>query len=160
MTCSIRSAYHSTMANWWMIDRWFRADPDTLMARQDNAWYTLGEARISVLTGILTGVTITSDNLATIAPERMRLLDLAATTRMKDLQPFDWKTFVWTRTWEGTIDGKRAVAIFNDTDSAKEYTLEKLGLKPGANEILKNAGTVCDHVRIEPHDAMLLVSRD
>ena len=103
---------------------------------------------------------ITSDNLANIAPERMRLLDLAATTRMKDIQPFDCKMFFWTRTWEGTIDGKRAVAIFNDTDSAKEYTLEKLGLKPGAIEILQNAGTVCDHVRIEPHDAMLLVSRD
>ena len=60
--------------NWWMFDRWFRADPDTVMARQDNALYTLGEARISTLAAILTGVSITSDHLGTIAPERYRLL--------------------------------------------------------------------------------------
>ena len=55
------------MNNFWRFDRWFRMDPDSLMARQDNAFYTAGEARISVLTGIMTGVCLTSDNLATIS---------------------------------------------------------------------------------------------
>ena len=47
----IREVWHTTLGNWWKCDRWFRADPDVIMARSDNAFYTEGEARISAAGG-------------------------------------------------------------------------------------------------------------
>lgn len=153
--CNIKNAYHATMGNWWMIDRWFRADPDVLMTRQDNAWYTLGEARVSALTGILTGVAITSDNLGTIDPMRLALLDLAAKTRMQDVQPVSWEMYHWCQMWEGTINGKRAVAFVNDTDFDREFPLAEAGIEEG-DEILQGLGIVKGALRIAAHDAALV----
>lgn len=156
--CNIKNAYHATMGNWWMFDRWFRADPDTLMARQDNAWYTLGEARVSVLTGILTGVTITSDNLGTIDDMRLALLDLAAKTRLENVQPRQWDAYRWCQMWEGTINGKHAVAIVNDTDFDREFKLADAGFEDGGDEILQGLGIVRDFIRLDAHDAALIVA--
>ena len=156
--CCIKDAWHDTIANWWMYDRWFRADPDVLIARQDRARHSLGEARISVLSGIMTGVTITSDNLGTIAPDRLKLLELAAKTRLKDATPRIWYPYHWAQVWEGTIDGKHAVAFVNDTDVAQTFSLPKdAGMADGGVEILQGAGKLQGDVTVEPHDAMLIV---
>ena len=154
IACSIRDAAHLTMNNFWRFDRWFRMDPDTLMARQDNAFYTFGEARISVLTGILTGVCITSDNLATIAPERYRLLGTSQKYRMRDAKPFKFNLCQWPQLFEGTIDGRRAVAVFNDSETTMYCDFDKLGLPERCSELLTGAqfsfGT-----ELPPHDAAL-----
>lgn len=50
-----------------MFDRWFRADPDVMFTRTDRIRLTLEECRLTVLVGILTGVTLTSDNLGNAA---------------------------------------------------------------------------------------------
>lgn len=156
--CNIKNAYHATMGNWWMYDRWFRADPDTLMARQDNAWYTLGEARVSVLTGILTGVTITSDNLGTIDPMRLALLDFAAKTRLEDVRPRNWGAYSWCQMWEGTIDGKHAVAIVNDTDFPKTFALSDAGFEGECDELLQGLGVIKGELTLDAHDAALVVA--
>ena len=114
MPPGICNALHGTLANWWMIDRWFRADPDAVMARQDNANYTIGEARLSVLTAIITGVAVTSDRLETISPERRSLLSCAANYRLQNPLPEAWECDSWPQIFTGTYNGLRAAAILND----------------------------------------------
>ena len=102
------------MSRFWMYDRWYRCDPDAIIARQDRGELTEGEARFSCLTGILTGISITSDNLKTIAPERKRLLTKAATYRLHNPQPLSWYgDCEYPLIFTGTMDGKPAAAIFN-----------------------------------------------
>ena len=157
--CSIRNAMHVTMANWWKFDRWFRCDPDTLMARQDNAFYTYGEAKMSVLTGIITGVCITSDNLGTIAPDRLALLGRAQNLRLRDAKPFEWPKNYWPQVFEGTVDGRKAVAIFNDCDHEMAYEFEKYGLPEECDELLDVPSVRKKKIILPAHDAALIVAR-
>lgn len=154
---SIVNALHSTLTNWWMIDRWFRADPDVLMARQDNAFYTVGEARLSVLTGILTGISVTSDNLNTIAPDRLALLKKAVHFRLHEPCPHQWKPDSWPQVFLGTCRGRRAAAIFNDSNEAMQYSLAELGFAHTANEVLQDLGRIAGTLTLPPHDAALLI---
>lgn len=156
-TPGIASALHSTVSNFWMYDTWFRADPDTLMARQDNAYYTEGEARISVLTGILTGVAITSDHLGRIATERLDLLGKAARYRLRHARPLEWASDRWPQIFEGTIDGRRGIALINDAAVPVTYDFAKLGLTGEAEELLQGLGKVTGQITLEPHDAALLI---
>ena len=153
----IRNAWHGTIMNWWMFDRWFRADPDTVMARQDNAFYTLGEARISTLAAILTGVSITSDHLGTIAPERYRLLELAASLRLRDAAPARWEPFRWPQVFTGTVDGRKAAAFVNDTGQEMTFELSEGMLNASAEEVLIGLGRISGPLTLPPRDAALLI---
>lgn len=157
--CSIRHAMHVTMANWWKYDRWFRCDPDTLMARQDNAFYTYGEAKMSVLTGIITGVCITSDNLGTIAPDRLALLGRAQELRLKDATPFEWPMDYWPQVFTGTVNGRKAVAIFNDCDHEMTYEFDKYGLPEECDELLDVPSVRKKKIILPAHDAALIVAK-
>ncbi len=152
----ILNAAHQTLANFWKYDRWFRCDPDTLMARQDNAFYTLGEAKISVLTGVLSGISITSDRLDTIAPDRLRLLGVAQKFRMRNARPFRWIPGQWPIFFEGTIDDQRAVAVFNDSEAELPCNFEPLGLPQQCTEILSGAKG-SGEMTLPPHDAALFI---
>jgi len=79
-------ALQGTLSNWWMFDRWFRADPDVIIARDENTELTIGEARMSALSGILTGISITSDRLDKMSKERIEILQKAEKFRMKDIK--------------------------------------------------------------------------
>ena len=147
----IANALHAVMANWWRIDTQFRADPDALMARQDRAFYTAGEARLSILTGILTGVTVTSDNFKTITLERLELLAKAARTRLFAPLPMQWQCDAWCQFFSGTYNGKYAVAVFNDSSKPLLCKLSELGFSSGVQELL--SGTeVSDTFQLPPHD--------
>lgn len=87
----IPRAIHCSQERWWMFDRWFRADPDVIFTRTDRIRLTLGECRLTVLVGILTGVTLTSDNLGTLPPDRLALLRRAAQLRMRNVRPAKWQ---------------------------------------------------------------------
>jgi alpha-galactosidase len=130
-----------------------------MMARQDRSSTTLGEARVSILTGIVTGVALTSDNLDTIAPERLALLSRAATIRMRDARPVDFKLWGHPSVFAGTVDGRRAAAAINETETAREFAFEALTLDPAreAEEILHPLGARKYTVTVPPHDAVLLV---
>lgn len=156
--CMVNS-HHSTLANWFMYDRYFRADPDTMMARADNAFYTLGEARMSILTGILTGVCITSDNLGTISPERMALLERSAKYRMRNVRPGKWVPDTWAQVFTGTLDGKPAAAVFNDSEETRRYNLAELGFENGVMELLHPLGAISRELILNAHDGALIVAR-
>ncbi len=157
----IRNAARSVFSRWWMFDKFFRCDPDTIMARQDRSIATVGEARVSVLTGIATGVSITSDNLSTIAPERLELLGKAANIRLRDIMPIKWNSMEWPETFSGTVDGKKAAAILNESDETREYTFAELKLDPEeeAEEILQGIGKRKYVISVKAHDAALLVQK-
>ncbi len=149
----------SVVSRWWMFDKFFRCDPDTIMARQDRSTCTPGESRVSALTGIMTGISLTSDNLSTILPERLEILGKAAKLRMRDVMPIKWESMTWPQTFSGTVAGKKAAAIINDTEIMQEYKFEDLLLDPekDAEEILQDLGKRKYTVCVPPHDAVLLV---
>ena len=152
--CDVSDA---TISRFWWFDRFFRADPDTLMARQDNAFYTLGEARISVITGILTGVSITSDHLGRIAPDRLELLGRAARYRLRNAMPADWEPDRWPQIFTGSVDGQNAAAVVNDSDKTMTYDFAALGLTGTAQEVLQPMGKLTGSITLPPHDAALLI---
>lgn len=155
---AIIGAARSTLSRWWMIDKFFRCDPDTIMARQDRSSCTPGESRVSALTGIITGVAITSDNLATIAPDRFEILGKAANLRMRGVRPVKWDSMTWPRAFSGTIDGRKAAAVINDTEEMIEFSFQDLLLDPKkeAEELLAGLGKRKYTIAVPPHDAVLL----
>ena len=155
--CSIQDAFHVSMANFWCFDRWFRADPDVIMARQDNAFYTRGQAKISVLGGIMTGVSLTSDHLGTINPERNALLAKAQDIRMRNARPLNSIPNIWPMEFEGTIEGKRAIALVNDTQGSMTWKLADLGLPEHCHDLLDDR-KVFHEITMDGIDAALLIA--
>ena len=155
--CSITDAFHISLANFWCFDRWFRADPDVVMARQDNAYYTRGQAKISVLGGIMTGVSFTSDHLGTINPERNALLAKAQDIRMREVRPLNTVPNIWPMEFEGTVNGKRAVALVNDTPGIKTWKLADLGLPEHCFDLLDER-KVFNEITMNGEDAALLIA--
>ena len=155
--CSIADAFHISMSNFWFFDRWFRADPDVVMARQDNAFYTRGQAKISVLGGIMTGISLTSDHLGTINPDRNALLAKAQDIRMREVRPLNTVPNIWPMEFEGTVNGKRAVALVNDTPGIKTWKLADLGLPEHCSDLLDER-KVFNEITMNGEDAALLIA--
>ncbi len=157
MVPSLENALHGSLGLWWMYDRWFRADPDCIMARDENTALTAGEARLSALSAIVTGVAITSDRLDRMGEDRVRLLALAAKTRLRGARPLDWKDNAWPRVFGGEVDGRPAAAIFNYSESPWEWRLQDLGLTAPAAEWLHQANLSAGLLRLAGHDGALVV---
>ena len=153
---SLENALHTTLARWWQYDRFYRADPDVIMARQENTSLTIGEARMSCLAAIITGVAFTSDNLDKVDSERLELLRLASDIRVHQVRPFDWKHKIWPHVYEGKIDGKRTVAIFNFSDKMT-WSLSDLHFSQPCKELLHPLGMIRKKIVVNSHDAALLV---
>ncbi|MBC2593814.1 alpha-galactosidase [Ruficoccus amylovorans] len=152
----IANAWHDTIANWWMVDRWYRADPDVVMARQNKANYTIGEARISAVASILTGIVFTSDNLNLVDQDRLHILRVASACRMQEPLPLDWNPDRWPNVFGGKIDGKPAVAFVNDCETELTFRFEDYGLPSMVTELLNGYGPVCDYITVPSHDAALV----
>ena len=156
----LRNALHYSLAKWWMADRWFRIDPDALMARDERTSLSAGEARMSVLSGILTGIAITSDHPGRMSRDRLELLARAAKLRLRDARPLDWGAGRWPQIFTGQCEGQPAAAVFNDSDRSVEYRLDAMGLGADATEHLHPLGSVHEVLRLPPHDAALLIGQD
>ena len=156
MGCTIIDSFRLTLGNFFTFDRWFRADPDVVMARQDNAFYTRGEAKFSVLGAIMTGVALTSDHLGKIDADRNALLAKAQNIRMRDARPMNVSPNVWPREVEGTIDGKRAVGLVNDTPEPITWKFADIKLGAKCKDLLDDK-TYADEITLASHDAVLLV---
>ncbi|MBR2373073.1 MAG: alpha-galactosidase [Lentisphaeria bacterium] len=155
--CSILDAFRVSLSNFFMFDRWFRADPDVVMARQDNAFYTRNEAKVSVLGAIMTGVSFTSDHLGTINSNRNELLGKAQNIRMRDVQPMNAAPCIWPREFEGTVNGSRAVALVNYDDRPRTWTMESVSMPERCVDLLDDKKVVGE-ITLEGHDAVLLVA--
>ncbi|PVY36554.1 glycoside hydrolase family 36 protein [Victivallis vadensis] len=154
----IPRALHCSMERWWMFDRWFRADPDVMFTRTDRIRLTLGECRLTVLAGILTGVTLTSDNLGTLPAERLALLRRAAQLRMRNVRPAKWRLNCYLNTFSGTVDGKAALAVMNETEQEMTVEFSDFNLPEELEEILQPAGMQKNKIIVPRHDAVLLVA--
>lgn len=154
----ILTAWHGTVANWWKIDNWFLADPDVIMARADNAFYTLGEARISAAAGILTGVALTSDHLGRITPERLALLECAAQFRLKDPIPAKWSVNRWPCVFTGSVNGKNGAIFVNDSEKEMHFSFAEFGLPEKCCEKLIGLGEVEKELILPPHDAAFVIA--
>ncbi len=156
-SCDILTSSHISLSHFWKFDRWFRCDPDVVMARQDNAFYTRNEAKFSVLTAIMTGVALTSDHLGTIDPERLGLLAKARNLRMRNVRPILTQPNQWPQSFSGILDGHPAAALFNDTECEKSWTFSELGLQERCVELL-DGETFTGTITLPPHDAALLTA--
>jgi alpha-galactosidase len=154
---SLKIALHGTLCRWWQYDRWFRADPDVVMARDENTELTIAEARLSALTAIITGVAFTSDRLDRMGKDRLRLLSLAAKLRIRDIKPLDWEDKAYSYLFEGLIDNYRAVAIVNYSEYPQKVKFSELNMPAVCKELLHPCAKVKDSLEISPHDAALLV---
>lgn len=152
----LRNALHYSLAKWWMADRWFRIDPDAILARDERTELTAGEARLSVLLAIVTGVAITSDHVGRMGAGRLELLGRGARLRLRGMRPIDAVPGQWPQCYAGTLDGRLAAAVFNDAECPMDYPLEALGLGDAAEELLHPLGRVSGKLTLAPHDAALL----
>lgn len=160
---NIINAFNHTASRFWMFDKFYWADPDCLIVRTDRGSNTLGESRISALSGIITGFALTSDNLAVVPKERLELLNRAATIRMRGVKPvgidFNWHSTTWPTAFSGTVGGRPAVALANVTEAPRTWKVADLeGFSgPSCEEILQPLGRVEGEITLQPHDAALLV---
>ena len=157
-TNGIKCALQGTISNWWKNDIWFKCDPDVIMAREDNANYTIGEARLSAAMGILTGIALTSDHLGKITPDRMKILESAAKYRLKNAYPADEAVNRWPYTFTGTVDGKPAALLLNLGRKEKTWTFADLHLPETCSEYLIGTGIVKHSLTLPPHDAALIIA--
>ena len=160
---TIVRATECTLGRFWMFP-WYEADPDCLIARQDRGTVTPGEARISVLGGILTGFCLTSDNLSTMTPDRLAILGKSATLRMRDVRPaYHVRSDEWPRLYLGTVDGRPACAVVNYGDAPYEVRKADIeGMDPAAafEEVLADAGPLAgDTFTVPPHDGWIVVQK-
>ena len=158
---SIVLATECTLNRFWMFP-WYEADPDCLIARQDRGSVTPGEARISVLGGILTGFCLTSDNLSTMAPGRLDILSKAAKLRMRDVRPtYHVRSDAWPNLFLGTVDGRPACAVLNYGDTSLEVRKADIeGMDPAGafEEVLAGAGSLAgESFTVPAHDAWIVV---
>ena len=156
---SLKNALHGTLCRWWQYDRWFRADPDVVMARDENTELTLGEARLSVLSAIVTGVAFTSDRLDQVGGDRLRLYSMAAKLRIRDIKPLDWENNSYCYIFEGTLEQSKAVAVLNYSECPINLKLFQLGTTTKCKELLHALGKLEDSIQILPHDGALIVEQ-
>ncbi len=156
MPC-LRNALHYSLAKWWMADRWYRIDPDCLITRDERTSLSEGEARISALTGIVTGIAITSDHPGKMGRDRLELLGRAARLRLRNPIPLDAIPGSWPQAYAGTVEGRPAVALFNDSEEPRTFHPGELGLNGEAEELLHPLGKMSGPFQLARHDAALLV---
>ena len=162
-TGPILSAFNQTAARFWMFDRFYWADPDCIIVRTDRGTNTPGESRISALSGIMTGVAITSDNLALVPDDRLALLGRAATLRMRDVKPSmahaNFGRHRWPMEFTGTVEGRPAVALVNLLDQPQTWKIAELDGFCGSvcEELLHPLGKIRGEITLQPRDAALLV---
>lgn len=157
-TNGIKCAVQGTLSNWWKNDVWFKCDPDVIMAREDKADYTIGEARLSAAMGILTGIALTSDHLGKISPERFKILERAARYRLKNAYPVDEAVNRWPYTFTGTVDGKPAALLLNLSGKEKNWNFTDYDLPEICSETLIGMGYVRNSLTLPPHDAALVIA--
>ena len=154
----IKNSLHGVEANWFVNDIWFRSDPDVVMARADNAWYSAGEARLSAAAAILTGVALTSDHLGKISDDRYEILAAAAELRLSDAYPADWEADRWPTVFTGKCGEKRAALFLNDTEEELVFEFARWGLPETCIEKLAQKGKVVSQLAVPAHDAAFVIA--
>ena len=106
----------------------------------------------------MTGISFTSDHLGTIDADRNKLLAKAQDIRMRNVRPMPYEPNTWPMVFEGTIDGKRAVAVVNDTPQTRTWTMEELNMPQECFDLLDEK-SVTYNITLAGEDAVLLIAR-
>lgn len=153
----LKNALIHSLSRWWQYDVLHRADPDVVLARDENTNLSVGEARMSALAAMVTGVVFTSDHLDRMSAERRALLGLAARIRVRHVRPVDWRDRAYPHVYSGTVDGRRAWAIFNFSDGTLSLDAGRYGMCETLRDLLRPGDRARDGLTIPAHDAALLV---
>ena len=95
--------------------------------------------------------------VGTINPEFNALLAKAQNIRMRDARPLNSIPNIWPMEFEGTVEGKRTVALVNDTDGIKTWKLADLGLPEHCYDLLDDR-KVFHEITMDCEDAALLIA--
>lgn len=155
---SLSNALANTFEKWWLLDRWYRGDPDVVMLRDEHIHLSAGQARLSGLSGILTGVVFTSDRLDRMSGERRELLHRVAAHRMCGVRPLATDSDPYLHLFSGSCGTRRALAVFNTSPIERELDLRTLGFEgAAAQETLHPLGVVSGKVTVPACDGLLLL---
>ena len=108
--------------------------------------------RISALSAILSGVAFTSDCYDLLSENERTLLNLGLELHMTGLFPQKWDYRKWDIIFTGTLNGRRALAVINDTQEEMEVDFSEFGFHSALSELLHPRGLCSGTVRIPPHD--------
>ena len=84
------------------------------------------------------------------------MLERSAALHLKDVRPLEWAKDAWLCRFSGTLDGRRAVALFNTTDEDQTCTCSELGFDGPVHERLQPRGALESSFTLAAHDAMLV----
>ena len=76
---------------------------------------------------------------------------------MREARPLNSIPNIWPMEFEGKINGKRAVALVNDTEEIKTWKLADLGLPAHCYDLLHDR-KVFHEITIDREDAALLIA--
>lgn len=91
-------------------------------------------------------------------PDRLALLRRAAQLRMRNVRPAKWLLNCYLNTFSGTVDGKAALAVLNETEQKMTVNFSDFDLPEEMEEILQPAGMQKSQITVARHDAVLLVA--
>ncbi len=155
---SLSNALLQSLNAWWRYDRWFRADPDVVMLRDENTFLSEGEARMSGLVAMMTGVVITSDRLDRMSAERVYLLSRVASLRLNNMEPLSMEPHGALWAFHGQAGNKRALAVFNVSSSPIRYPMsEHPDFGDACEEVLHPLGPAEQEILIPARDAVLVL---
>jgi alpha-galactosidase len=131
---SAEVAIRNTLTRSWMHGRLWANDPDCVVVREDRTKLTLSEVRTLVSAiGLTGGMTLSSDDLAQLSPERLALLSMLlpplprAATPM-DLMLRDMPEHVELDMLDRACDPLLLLGLFNFDDDARDLATQ---LPPG-----------------------------
>ena len=86
----------------------------------------------------------------------MALLERAAKYRMTGVRPWDWKTSQWPQIFSGLIDGRRCLALFNDSETEQTFRFADYQMSERCEDLLEGGITLQGSIRLPRHDAALI----
>ena len=157
----LKTAWQGMVSRFWMFDRWYRCDPDAIITRSSHlGGLTLAEARFSALNAIITGICMTGDRMEELEPARVQLLTIASKCRLRNLRPIDWKLNQWPMVFTGTMNCKKATALYNWTEHDVQFTRKDMNFSPKDHLAVilgEHPGTaIHEQLTLAPHDAALI----
>lgn len=126
---STETAMRNTINRWWMHNRLWANDPDCLLVRTDRTKMTLDEVRtMATVIGLSGGMTLSSDDLDKLPPDRVDLLRMMVPPLPKSAVPPDVMLTDMPEQFEVAYnreyDDVRLVGVFNFGDLTRDLTLQ------------------------------------
>jgi alpha-galactosidase len=122
---SAETSIRNTLTRSWMHGRLWANDPDCVLVREDRTKLTLDEVRaLATAVGLTGGMTLVSDDLTQLAPDRIDLLSMLLPPLPRSATPSDLMLRDMPErldiAFDRDFDPMRIVGLFNFEDAAKD----------------------------------------